>query len=1795
MKRRKRYADGGAPSYDPMSGALIGADLDRTEPEAAPNRYSRGTIQAIANIPKAAIWDAPRELGEAVERMPMPGAERTPENEAAMQEAAGKSFMAAVGTAGASMPFAQRGAAGIFGGRLAKTADHEALARAEKMTAEGATPEQVWQDTGWFMGPDDKWRFEIGDKASGYVRPRTPGTIDNYKISTPHEVPAGDAYVHPDLYAAYPDLKDVPLDFRTLGDARGSYRSHGQSSPGDLIPPPDERIFLNTPPNRYGDNMRDTRSTTLHEMQHAVQQREGFVPGGNPREMEAVVQAAEDARSIKSRMAMGHSKEEAIEGFQNLNGRPPHPAAPLIAERLSGEELSRIASSPLEAYKRLYGEVEARNVQSRRDMSPEERAASFPRSTEDVPKDLQTLGRGRPGRQQVMADIDRILESERNLKGAANEPAAAAAADTLGGGPPPQAAGDVGGGLAGPTGRGAGLEEASRAAARWAGEHTPVEGLPAKPVYIEGHGYMQPGPIGAIRDVAADYMRTARPEVKYAPPSEYRTIDPEHSKAIAQAYEEMKHAPDDPATKASYDALIKETEAQYDAIRKTGLKIEPIPPGMPDPYAANPRLAAHDVAENNHLWFFPTESGFGTVNKISDNPMLRDTGKTIGDHKLLANDMFRIVHDYFGRLKEGYGFRAAGEDNAWRAHSSMYSDLARPAMTTETRGQNSWVNYGPHGEKNRTASGADTVYADQKVGLLPDWTMYDRGQEPIYAYHGTPHKFDKFDMSKVGAGEGNQAYGQGLYFAGHEPVSERYRHVLATMQDPLLKKYGLQEQGHVVGAHLSDMGGEPAALVQKYREIRDDLIKGGATDKATQNQIKDYDQRIKYLLDPKRAKGHMYKVAFEAKPEQLLDYDVPFSEQSPYVQGRVGPEMEQSAKRQMEAIEKLLEKPPEDRARIQRTRPMLAGSRTALEGRLLSLQQAGHTSFPGKEIYKRMGLPAKNEHEGALQSTERLRQMGIPGMRYLDAGSRVSVGRPSAKGTHNYVAFDDNLLRILRRYGIAGIPSLGAAGAALREGSDERADGGRVAMATARRIKKADGGSLLDWSGVGEAMPEHIGRERVVDPLASAVMHVPDVLTLPKRAMDASQRMVETGEYDAPTFMEAAMLPMGATSLSAPAGAVGAGPSLRAAIRHNDRIYRAAPGETHLEALRAVPVEGRTEANLWADRGYVNHKGHFLDREEAQNYALENGLLDHPKAPSWSKSSRELISENLADVIDRRGKGITLGAGAPDRRGAGVAMVPNRIADDGGAAMTAARRAKRYAEPEFTPGGSRIINRGVESAPDPSIQTVADPYRMMYPGIYRNPRMIAEEAASRVGPEDPAMKQLFGVTRGDLREMAKGRVGNEEPVVPMGGPRSRGSLAAQNIQTPQNTQRLIDILDEAGKHEGLRTADAWYIMDPVYKRMKELHGPEAAERYRRFNTMTGMASPGSDVATEINRGTAAHWLHNQGRFGDFQKYAGIPEAMRGRIQIPDDMRRIPGHPYHRTAQGDPMAKYLEKGYIDSDAPKVPLYVHASGVPETGFQTAGPVGDAHFSRGVGLSDTRKGPTDVQGSFSRSEYQTLQPWWQHEVAGQAGLESVPAQARLWTALGPQTGVESALGAPKLELLAQQIMEASRRLRISPEQARDLVLSGKAGAFETGGAVNAAMNVARSIKRARGGRVHVGPIMGPTGGRADKVPMEVPDGAYVIPADICSGLGQGNTEAGMVRLGSMFPKSKPSLLRQLPGKKVPIFAADGEYVISPISIMDRWGDLDFGHRALDAWVLHERKNLIKTLQELPPPAQD
>lgn len=235
-------------------------------------------------------------------------------------------------------------------------------------------------------------------------------------------------------------------------------------------------------------------------------------------------------------------------------------------------------------------------------------------------------------------------------------------------------------------------------------------------------------PNASVRQMAAEYVGGTGRE--YVPIRTYTQVDPGRAKRIASAYDEMTHAPTNPEVRQAYDAMINETAEQYRALLNSGIKIEFIPPGAADPYAASPRMAIEDVNKNNHLWVFPTRDGYGqegiTAADLADNPLLAQTEFIISGEPALANDIFRAVHDVFGHIKEGNGFRWTGEENAWRSHASMYTPLARKAMTSETRGQNSWVNFGPSGDANRLASSADTAYAEQKIGLLPEW-IFEEG------------------------------------------------------------------------------------------------------------------------------------------------------------------------------------------------------------------------------------------------------------------------------------------------------------------------------------------------------------------------------------------------------------------------------------------------------------------------------------------------------------------------------------------------------------------------------------------------------------------------------------------------------------------------------------------------------------------------------------------------------------------------------------------------------------------------------------------------------------------------------------------------------------------------------------------------------------------------------------------------------------------------------------------------------------------------------------------------------------
>jgi len=248
----------------------------------------------------------------------------------------------------------------------------------------------------------------------------------------------------------------------------------------------------------------------------------------------------------------------------------------------------------------------------------------------------------------------------------------------------------------------------------------PLEGLLSK---VDVGGRIEEfGTDQRLVDIAKDL--TEKKGLIYSPQLKYAEIDQNRAKRLADAYDKMENNPSNKAVKKSYDAMIEETMEQYEALRKKGYTFSFMPESG-DIYG-NPRNAINDIVQNQRLSVFPTEQGFGSLVEASQaNPLLMKTGEKWGGKDVTANDVFRAVHDVFGHGKHGVGFRAGGEENAFQAHARMYSPEALPAVTSETRGQNSWVNYGPFGEFNRKASPSETIYAEQKTGIMPDWTYIE--------------------------------------------------------------------------------------------------------------------------------------------------------------------------------------------------------------------------------------------------------------------------------------------------------------------------------------------------------------------------------------------------------------------------------------------------------------------------------------------------------------------------------------------------------------------------------------------------------------------------------------------------------------------------------------------------------------------------------------------------------------------------------------------------------------------------------------------------------------------------------------------------------------------------------------------------------------------------------------------------------------------------------------------------------------------------------------------------------------
>jgi hypothetical protein len=274
--------------------------------------------------------------------------------------------------------------------------------------------------------------------------------------------------------------------------------------------------------------------------------------------------------------------------------------------------------------------------------------------------------------------------------------------------------------------------------------------------------------------------------------------------------------------------------------------------------------------------------------------------------------------------------------------------------------------------KGLLTAGAKTArYAAPVVGEALEGYAANTGLlAPLIAYHGSPAKFDKFDISKLGTGEGQQVYGHGMYFAENPKVAEGYRQNLAGGNDPYTYEWqgNKYEQGNkpdpvthalalsyhqgtntakrIAKIGLADSKkGDPYALANGGEEYYNKMLETASTIKKK---------------DIKAKQGAFYTVDIPDEAIQtFIDWDKPLNQQSKNVQ---------------ELLPKIYIKSGLDRT--------------------------------GEELYKYL-IP---QFGGPKNTSDYLNANGIQGIKYKDAGSRGVKG-----GTNNFVVFDPNIVKMLKR------------------------------------------------------------------------------------------------------------------------------------------------------------------------------------------------------------------------------------------------------------------------------------------------------------------------------------------------------------------------------------------------------------------------------------------------------------------------------------------------------------------------------------------------------------------------------------------------------------------------------------------------------------------------------------------------------------------------------------------------------------------------------------------------------------
>lgn len=283
-------------------------------------------------------------------------------------------------------------------GVSAAEAPMAALFQAETMLKEGKSKEEVWEKTGWLKGVEGKWKFEIDDSTAKL-------DVDKYVKGVGRPVKLYKILDHPLLFKAYPSLMNLEIIREDNTEFSGSYNEYNNRIKigGGLIA--DHAI----------------KETLFHEIQHAIQKTEGFAEGGTPAMFKGKAPDFDIIAQAKELRAFAEKNNLTID---EVVARPPRHLRHIIKQdaalylarnKTAFEKVYEKAlqsQDPHKSYRRLAGEIEARDTAARAKLTPEQRRAQLPYRAEGIPEDRWIIKKGE-GTSFSVEEVKKLTPAEK--------------------------------------------------------------------------------------------------------------------------------------------------------------------------------------------------------------------------------------------------------------------------------------------------------------------------------------------------------------------------------------------------------------------------------------------------------------------------------------------------------------------------------------------------------------------------------------------------------------------------------------------------------------------------------------------------------------------------------------------------------------------------------------------------------------------------------------------------------------------------------------------------------------------------------------------------------------------------------------------------------------------------------------------------------------------------------------------------------------------------------------------------------------------------------------------------------------------------------------------------------------------------------------------------------------------------------------------------------------------------------------------------------------------------------------